>query len=60
MKNQKLQLINRGAPKNMQTNSYPPKVSVMVSKVIDKIMIISGTIALVWILAFLMIAMFAK
>ena len=60
MKNQKLQLINRDATKNMQTNSYPPNVSEMASKVIDKIMMISGTIALVWILAFLMVAMFAK
>jgi hypothetical protein len=60
MKNQKLQLINRGAPKNMQTNSYPPKVSVMASKVIDKIMMATGIIAYVWILAFLLVGMIAK
>ncbi|MEK6196714.1 MAG: hypothetical protein N2B58_00870 [Desulfobacterales bacterium] len=60
MKNQKLQLINRGTTKNVQTNSCPPKVSEMATKVIDKIMMISGTIAVVWILAFLMVAMFAK
>jgi len=60
MKTQKLQLINRGATKNMRTNSCLPKVSEMATKVIDKIMMISGTIAVVWILAFLMVAMFAK
>ena len=44
----------------MQTNSDSTKVSAVASKVIDKIMMISGTIAVVWILAFLMVAMFAK
>ena len=60
MKNQKIQLINRGATKNMQTNSYPPKVSDLANKVIDKIVMVAGMISLTWILAFLLVAMFTK
>ena len=60
MKDQKIQLLNRVATKNMQANSYPPKVSEIANKVIDKIMMVTGIIALVWIVAFLLVAMFAK
>ena len=44
----------------MQTNSYSTKVSETANKVIDKIMVATGTISLVWILAFLMVAMIDK
>ena len=60
MKDQKIQLLNKGAKKNMQTNSYPPKVSDFANKVIDKVMMVTGIITLVWIVAFLLVAMFAK
>ena len=60
MKNQKKQLMNRSATKNMQTQSYPPKVPELANKVIDKTMLATGMIALVWILAFLLVGMFAK
>ena len=60
MKIQKKQLMNRSATKNMQTQSYPPKVSALANKVIDKIMLATGMIALVWIVVFLLVAMFAK
>ena len=46
--------------KNMQTNSDATKVSDVASKVIDKIMMATGIIAYVWILAFLLVGMIAK
>jgi len=42
------------------TNSYPTKVSDLVSKAIDKVMLITGAVALAWILLFLLVAMIAK
>jgi hypothetical protein len=44
----------------MQTNSYPTKVSEITSNVIDKIMMTTGALSLVWILAFLLVAMIDK
>jgi hypothetical protein len=44
----------------MQTNSDSTKVSDVASKVIDKIMMATGIIAYVWILAFLLVGMIAK
>ena len=46
--------------KNRQTNSDATKVSDVASKVIDKIMMATGIIAYVWILAFLLVGMIAK
>ena len=46
--------------KIMQTNSLNTKISGVASKLIDKLMIASGVIALVWILAFLLVAMMDK
>ena len=45
---------------NMQTNVLSTKLSDMVSKAIDKLMVATGTVALVWILAFLLVAMIEK
>jgi len=45
---------------NMQANIFSTKISCMVSKAIEKMMVVSGTIALVWILAFLLVAMIEK
>jgi hypothetical protein len=44
----------------MQTNSLNTKISGVASKLIDKLMVVSGVIALVWILAFLLIAIMDK
>jgi hypothetical protein len=44
----------------MQTNSYPIKISGMASKIIEKVMVTTGGIALVWILSFLLVAMIDK
>ena len=44
----------------MQTNICPTKYSDMLSKIFEKLMVASGTIALVWILAFLLVAMIDK
>jgi len=44
----------------MQTNIFSTKPSDLLSKVINKLMIAIGTIALVWILAFLVVAMIDK
>ena len=52
--------ILNGEYKNMQTNSDTTKVSDVASKVIDKIMMATGIIAYVWILAFLLVGMIAK
>jgi hypothetical protein len=46
--------------KNMQTNSDSTKVSDVTSKVIDKIMMATGIIAYVWILAFLLVGMITQ
>jgi len=59
MQNRKRQFLN-GEYKNMQTNSDSTKVSAVASKVIDKIMMATGIIAYVWILAFLLVGMIAK
>jgi hypothetical protein len=45
---------------NMQANIFSTRVSDLVNKVIDKLMVASGTLALVWILAFLLVAMIEK
>ena len=44
----------------MQTNSLNTKVSEVANKLIDKLMLASGVIALVWILAFILVAMMDK
>ena len=44
----------------MQTHISSTKISELTNKVIDKIMLASGTIALVWILAILLVGMIAK
>jgi len=49
-----------GEYKNMQTNSDSTKVSDVTSKVIDKIMMGTGIIAYVWILAFLLVGMITQ
>ena len=45
---------------NMQTNTLSSKVSEMASKVIEKLMLASGIIAIVWIFAFLMVGTWAQ
>jgi hypothetical protein len=45
---------------NMQTNLYSTKISGAASKIVDKVMVATGGIALVWILAFLLVAMIDK
>lgn len=44
----------------MQTNTLTTKRTDLMSKLIEKLMVASGTIALVWILAFLLVAMIEK
>ncbi|MFC1827264.1 hypothetical protein ACFLZQ_04990 [Thermodesulfobacteriota bacterium] len=44
----------------MQTNSFSSKISGMASKIIEKIMLGLGVVALVWILAFLLVAIIDK
>jgi len=44
----------------MQTNIFQNRISQMMSKLIEKIVVASGTIALVWILAFILVAMIEK
>ena len=44
----------------MQAYTFSSKVSGMASKIIDKLMLASGTIALVWILAFLLVGIIDK
>jgi hypothetical protein len=46
--------------KKMETKNSFSDVSGMANKVIDKIVFASGTLALVWILAFLLVAMIDK
>jgi hypothetical protein len=51
----------KGDDKDMNTsNTLSPKVSGLVSKTIDKLMLVFGTVALVWILLFLLVAMIEK
>lgn len=52
--------LSRKAVENLQTNILPPTDCAMVNKTFDKIMAASGIIALVWILAFLLVAMIEK
>ena len=44
----------------MQTNTSTPKISGFVSKVIDKLMLTAGVIAILWIFAFLLVAIIEK
>ena len=60
MQNRKPQLLNREFKKNMQPITSSTKISEVASKAFDKFMMASGTIALVWILAFLLVAMIDK
>jgi hypothetical protein len=41
----------------MQSNIFSTKAPEIISKIIDKFMVASGTMALVWILGFLLVAM---
>jgi hypothetical protein len=52
--------LSKKVTENIQTNSLPPTDCAMVNKTFDKIMAASGMIALVWILAFLLVAMIEK
>ena len=45
---------------NMQADTTSSKLSEKTSKIIDKLMVTSGVIALVWILAFLLVAIIEK
>jgi hypothetical protein len=44
----------------MQANIISSKSYELVNKAIDRLMVASGTISLVWILAFLLVAMIEK
>jgi hypothetical protein len=44
----------------MQANIFTGRVSEIVNKVIDKLMLTSGVFALVWILAFLLVGIIDK
>ncbi len=44
----------------MHTNTSSPKVTEMANRFINKIMVTTGYISLVWILAFLLVAMIDK
>lgn len=44
----------------MQTNSFPTRFSELASKAIEKIMLASGVVSMVWILTFLLVAMIDK
>ena len=44
----------------MQTNLFFTKSPELISKILDKFMVASGTVALVWIFAFLLVAMIDK
>ena len=51
----------KGVDTVMQTTNSPPiKVSDMVSKAIDKFMLLFGAVAFIWILIFLLVAMIEK
>ena len=60
MQNRKPKLLNKEVNEIMQTNSFNTRISGAASKLIDKLMLASGAIALVWILAFLLVAMIDK
>ena len=60
MQIRKPRLLNLKVNEIMQTNYLNTKISGVASKLIDKLMIASGVIALVWILAFLLVAMMDK
>ena len=60
MQIRKPRLLNKKVNEIMQTNSLNTKISGVASKLIDKLMIASGVIALAWILAFLLVAMMDK
>ena len=60
MQIRKPRLLNKKVNKNMRTNYLNTKNSGVASKLIDKLMVASGVIALVWILAFLLVAMMDK
>ena len=57
---EKPKLLNKEVNEIMQTNSLNTKISEVAIKLIDKLMLASGVIALVWILAFLLVAMMDK
>jgi len=44
----------------MQANFYSERFSGFVNKVIDRLMLVSGVLALIWILAFLLVAIIDK
>lgn len=44
----------------MQVNFYNERFSEIVNKVIDRLMLVSGVLALIWILAFLLVAIIDK
>ena len=51
----------KGVDTDMQTtNSSSIKVADMVSKAIDKFMLLFGAVAFIWILIFLLVAMIEK
>jgi hypothetical protein len=60
MQIRKPRLLNLKVNEIMQTNYLNTKISGVASKLIDKLMIASGVIALAWILAFLLVAMMDK
>jgi hypothetical protein len=45
---------------NMQTNISPTTSSPLMNETLEKIMVAIGTIALVWIMVFLLVAMIEK
>ena len=44
----------------MQANIYSERFSEIVNKVIDRLMLVSGAFAVIWILAFLLVAIIDK
>lgn len=44
----------------MHENFYSDRFSEIVNKVVDKLMLVSGVLALTWILAFLLVAIIDK
>ena len=44
----------------MQAKFYSERFSEIVNKVIDRLMLVSGVLALIWILAFLLVAIIDK
>jgi hypothetical protein len=53
-------IISQEVTDNMQTDTSSSKLSEKTSKIIDKLMVASGVIALVWILAFLLVGIIEK